>query len=69
MPNSACIDSAKQKKMLEENPELSLKYSKMVEAELNKRFHFMIKGTPEATQVRQVRMTPLLGCGDLTHQW
>ncbi|KAK5043605.1 hypothetical protein LTR84_011365 [Exophiala bonariae] len=45
--------SAKQKKMLEENPELSLKYSKMVEAELNKRFHFMIKGTPEATQVRQ----------------
>ena len=41
--------------MLERNPELSLKYSKMVESELNKRFKFMIRGTPEAAEVRRVR--------------
>ena len=45
----------KQKKLLQENPELSLKYSKMVESELNKRFKFMIKHSPEAAEVRQVR--------------
>ena len=47
-------DSEEVKDQLEENPELALKYSKMVESELNKRFRFIIKGTPENAAARQV---------------
>lgn len=38
----------KQKKEFAENPDLSLKYSKMIESELNQRFKFILKNTPEA---------------------
>lgn len=40
--------TAQQKKEFEENPELFLKYSKMIESELNQRFKFILKNTPEA---------------------
>jgi cation diffusion facilitator CzcD-associated flavoprotein CzcO len=53
--NVVRIDSEEQKTLLEMNPDLCLKYSKMVESELNKRFKFMINGTPEAAQARVVR--------------
>lgn len=38
----------KQKKEFAENPDLFLKYSKMIESELNQRFKFILKNTPEA---------------------
>jgi len=37
-----------QKKEFAKNPELFLKYSKMIESELNQRFKFILKNTPEA---------------------
>lgn len=40
--------SAKQKKEFADNPELFMKYSKMIESELNQRFKFILKNTPEA---------------------
>ncbi|KAK8858795.1 hypothetical protein IAR55_003025 [Kwoniella newhampshirensis] len=36
-----------QKQRFAENPKESLKYRKMIESELNQRFRFLIKGTPE----------------------
>ncbi|ETI20877.1 hypothetical protein G647_07220 [Cladophialophora carrionii CBS 160.54] len=36
-----------------ENPELFLKYSKMIESELNVRFKFILNGTPEAEGARE----------------
>lgn len=40
--------SATQKKEFEKNPELFMKYSKMIESELNQRFKFILKNTDEA---------------------
>lgn len=40
--------SSKQKKDFEDNPELFMKYSKMIESELNQRFKFILKNTEEA---------------------
>ena len=49
------IDTEETKNLLEQHPELSLKYSKMVESELNKRFRFIIKGTPEYAAATEVK--------------
>jgi cation diffusion facilitator CzcD-associated flavoprotein CzcO len=53
-------DSEDTKSLLERDPALSLKYSKMVESELNKRFRFIIKGTPENAAARKVSRFPLM---------
>lgn len=42
-----------QKKFLEENPEKYLEYRKQIENELNQRFKFIIKGSPEAQAARE----------------
>ena len=43
----------KQKKEFTENPELFLKYSKMIESELNQRFKFILKNTKEAAAAKE----------------
>lgn len=45
--------TAKQKKEFAENPELFLKYSKMIESELNQRFKFILKNTKEAAAAKE----------------
>ncbi|KAK5077996.1 hypothetical protein LTR64_003600 [Lithohypha guttulata] len=40
--------TARQKEEFDKNPALHLKYSKMIESELNQRFKFILKNTPEA---------------------
>ena len=42
----------KQKKEFADNPELYLKYSKMIESELNQRFKFILKNTPESAAAK-----------------
>lgn len=42
-----------QKKYLEENPQKYLEYRKQLENELNMRFKFIIKGSPEAKAARE----------------
>ncbi|KAJ5577120.1 hypothetical protein N7535_004046 [Penicillium sp. DV-2018c] len=52
--------SPEQKQLFKENPELYLKYCKMVESELNQRFKFILRNTPEAqaaTEYAQQEMT------------
>jgi hypothetical protein len=46
--------SEEQKKQFAENPRESLKYRKMIESELNLRFRFLIKGTPEQAAALEV---------------
>ncbi len=48
-------DTPEQQKAFAENPELFLKYSKMIESELNVRFKFILNGTKEAEGAREVR--------------
>ncbi|KIV93713.1 hypothetical protein PV10_04908 [Exophiala mesophila] len=53
-----------QKKRFADKPELFLKYSKMIESELNVRFKFILNGTPEAEGAREFarqEMTQKLG--------
>jgi len=50
------IDTPEQQKRFAENPQLFLKYSKMIESELNQRFKFILNGTPEAEGAREVRL-------------
>lgn len=38
-----------------QNPILAMKYSKMIESELNQRFKFILKGTPDAQEAMEVR--------------
>ncbi|WWD18691.1 hypothetical protein CI109_103145 [Kwoniella shandongensis] len=45
-----------QKQRFAENPLESLKYRKMIESELNQRFRFLIKGTPEQTAALETRL-------------
>jgi hypothetical protein len=47
-------DTDEQKKRFAEKPELFLRYSKMIESELNVRFKFILNGTPEAEGAREV---------------
>lgn len=47
-------DTDEQKKRFAENPDLFLRYSKMIESELNVRFKFILNGTPEAEGAREV---------------
>jgi hypothetical protein len=47
-------DTPEQQKAFAENPELFLKYSKMIESELNVRFKFILNGTEEAEGAREV---------------
>jgi len=47
-------DTEEQKKRFRDNPELYLKYSKMIESELNQRFKFILNGTPEAEAAKEV---------------
>ncbi|KIW99944.1 uncharacterized protein Z518_10872 [Rhinocladiella mackenziei CBS 650.93] len=53
-----------QQKRFAENPKLFLKYSKMIESELNVRFKFILNGTPEAESAKvfaRNEMTQKLG--------
>ncbi|RVX67654.1 hypothetical protein B0A52_08183 [Exophiala mesophila] len=53
-----------QKKRFADKPDLFLKYSKMIESELNVRFKFILNGTPEAEGAREFarqEMTQKLG--------
>ncbi|KIX97341.1 uncharacterized protein Z520_06793 [Fonsecaea multimorphosa CBS 102226] len=53
-----------QQKAFAENPELFLKYSKMIESELNIRFKLILNGTPEAEAAKEFareEMTKKLG--------
>ena len=45
--------SAKQKKAFEDNPQLFMKYSKMIESELNQRFKFILKNTEPAKAAKE----------------
>jgi hypothetical protein len=47
-------DTEEQKESFKKNPESYLKYIKMIESELNQRFKFILKGTPEANQAKAV---------------
>lgn len=47
-------DTPEQQQRFAENPKLFLKYSKMIESELNQRFKFILNGTPEAEGAREV---------------
>ena len=51
-------DTPEQQKAFAENPELFLKYSKMIESELNVRFKFILNGTTEAEGAREVKVLP-----------
>ncbi|KAK5059907.1 hypothetical protein LTR84_009790 [Exophiala bonariae] len=56
-----------QKKRFAEKPELFLRYSKMIESELNVRFKFILNGTPEAEGAKEFarnEMTQKLGTSD-----
>lgn len=48
------IDTPEQQKRFAEKPELYLKYSKMIESELNKRFKFILNGTSDAIEAKEV---------------
>jgi cation diffusion facilitator CzcD-associated flavoprotein CzcO len=53
-PNGANFEyTPEQQKIFQENPELYLRYSKMIESELNQRFKFILKGTPDAEAAKQ----------------
>jgi hypothetical protein len=43
--------------MFKDNPELYLKYSKMIESELNQRFKFILKNTPESKAAKEVLLS------------
>jgi hypothetical protein len=47
-------DTEEQKEEFRKNPEKFLKYSKLIESELNQRFKFILKGTPEAEGAKAV---------------
>ncbi len=53
------LDSAEQKQMFAKEPSIYLKYSKMIESELNQRFKLILKGTPEAQNARKVCLSSL----------
>ncbi len=50
-------DTPEQQKRFADNPQLFLKYSKMIESELNVRFKFILNGTPEAEGAKEVIRT------------
>lgn len=52
-------DTAEQKKRFADKPDLFLKYSKMIESELNVRFKFILNGTPEAEGAKEVCVVDL----------
>ena len=54
------LDTPEQQKAFAENPELFLKYSKMIESELNVRFKFILTGTKEAEDAKNVRLLPVM---------
>lgn len=47
-------DTEEQKKTFRDKPELFLRYSKMIESELNQRFKFILKNTREADLAKEV---------------
>lgn len=47
-------DTEEQKTLFEMDPKLSLKYSKMIESELNQRFKLIVKGTEESKNAKKV---------------
>lgn len=47
-------DSDEQHKKFECNPSEYLAYCKQIESELNQRFKFILNGTPEASQAKDV---------------
>ncbi|OQV00988.1 hypothetical protein CLAIMM_06414 [Cladophialophora immunda] len=47
------LDTPEQQKASADNPELFLKYSKMIELELNIRFKLILNGTPEAEAAKE----------------
>jgi cob(I)alamin adenosyltransferase len=47
-------DTTEQKQHFAENPIDYLKYCKEIEDELNQRFKFILNGTPEAAQAKEV---------------
>lgn len=47
-------DSDAQKAQLRDNPKLYLEYRKMVEGEIGRRFRFLMKDGPDATEARKV---------------
>jgi hypothetical protein len=49
------IDSEEIKKRFKEEPTHYLKYRKMIEDQLNRRFRSMLKGTAEQVAVQEVR--------------
>lgn len=52
--SGSIADTDEQKKRFAEKPDLFLRYSKMIESELNVRFKFILNGTPEAEGAREV---------------
>jgi hypothetical protein len=53
--NLTLVDTAEQKKNFAENPLEYQNYCKQIEDELNKRFRFILNGTPEAKGAKDVR--------------
>jgi cation diffusion facilitator CzcD-associated flavoprotein CzcO len=53
-PNGANFKyTPEQQKLFQDDPELFLRYSKMIESELNVRFKFILKGSPEAEAAKE----------------
>jgi hypothetical protein len=50
------IDTEEQKAEFARDPEKLMKYSKLVENELNQRFKFILKRTPEAEAAKSVSL-------------
>ncbi|KIW85239.1 hypothetical protein Z517_00629 [Fonsecaea pedrosoi CBS 271.37] len=48
-----------QKQLFKDNPKLYLKYSKMIESELNQRFKFILKNTPESKAAREYAISEM----------
>lgn len=51
-------DTKEQKSKFEEDPLEYLHYCKQIESELNQRFKFILNGTPEAAQAKEVSYDP-----------
>jgi hypothetical protein len=49
-------DTSEQKRLFRENPVDYVKYCKSIEDELNVRFKFILKGTPEAEEAKAVSL-------------
>ncbi|OAL38299.1 hypothetical protein AYO20_02358 [Fonsecaea nubica] len=52
-------DTPEQKQLFKDNPKLYLKYSKMIESELNQRFKFILKNTPESKAAREYAISEM----------